>query len=276
MLALIIAMTLWGTLGAFVLWSHLPAIDVAFYRCLFGAVVVGGWLLKSKNYIRFERNISSIALAGICLVLNWFFLFKSFQVSTITIGNISYYLQPIILVVLGIVFYQEKVSFQKWGLISLALCGVVLTIDIDNLYSSNILLGVGLALLAAFLYSLVTILMKNVHLDYMKIIFVQLVIGVLILAPFVDYHKLSTTAMICITIIGVFHTLLAYFLYYRAINHCSFTQIATISYLDPIVAITTDAIFFHHNLSEFQLLGIVMTFVALYFMIRMSKNSIPI
>src|SRR3990167_1224694 len=102
MLQLMLAMILWGTLGVFVLWSGLPAVDVAFYRCLLGAVLIGAWLIKSKNKISFDKNTGIVALAGICLVTNWVLLFKSFQVSTITIGNMSYYLQPVILIILGI------------------------------------------------------------------------------------------------------------------------------------------------------------------------------
>src|SRR3990167_7722948 len=99
MLGLILSMTLWGTLGAFVLWSDLSAIDVAFYRCLIGALLMGCWLIKSKERIKLDKSTAIVALAGICLVLNWVFLFKSFQVSSITIGNISYYLQQIMLII---------------------------------------------------------------------------------------------------------------------------------------------------------------------------------
>src|SRR5690349_13618626 len=104
MLPLALSMILWGTLGVFVLWSHLSAIDVAFYRCLIGAFFMGCWLIKTKEKITLNKNVFIVSLAGIFLVLNWVFLFKSFQISSITIGNISYYLQPIILILLGIIF----------------------------------------------------------------------------------------------------------------------------------------------------------------------------
>jgi len=274
MLPLILSMTLWGTLGVFVLWSGLAAIDVAFYRCLIGTLLIGCWLVKSKQRINLDRSIAIVALAGIFLVLNWVFLFKSFQVSTITIGNISYYLQPIILIILGIFIYQEKVNLQKWMLISLALGGVLLTIDMRNLSSPNILLGVLFALIAAFLYSLLTVLMKNINLNYFKVIFIQLVIGVIILLPFVHFQSLSSSAIVCLMIIGVVHTLLAYFLYYNAIKKTSFTQIAVLSYLDPIVAIASDVIFFNRHLDFYQIVGVVLTFAALYLLVTTSRTSV--
>lgn len=276
MLELMLSMTIWGTLGVFVLWSGLAAIDVAFYRCLIGALLIGCWLIRSKERIKLDKSTTVVVLAGIFLVLNWVFLFKSFQVSTITIGNISYYLQPIILIILGIFIYQEKVSLQKWMLILLALCGVLLTIDLHNLKSSHIVLGVFFALLAALLYSFLTILMKRVNLDFFKVIFIQLVIGVVILLPFVHFQALSVIAITCLVIIGLIHTLLAYFLYYNAIKKTNFTQIAVISYLDPIVVIASDVIFFNRQLNLYQIAGVGLTFVALYFLVTVSRSTVQI
>lgn len=272
MIELMLSMTLWGTLGVFVLWSQLPAMDIAFYRCLIGAVLIGCWLIKSKEKIRIDKNSAIVAIAGICLVLNWVFLFKSFQVSSITIGNISYYLQPIMLIILGIFIYQEKVSLQKWMLILLALLGVILTIDLHNLASPNILLGVGFALVAALLYSFVTILMKPIHANFFQVIFIQLLVGVIFLLPFAHLQLFSPVAMICLIIIGIFHTLLAYFLYYSAIKKTNFTQIAIFSYLDPIVAIITDVLFFNRQLNLYQITGVVLTFSALYWLVIASRS----
>ncbi len=272
MIELMLSMTLWGTLGIFVLWSGMSAIDVAFYRCLIGASLMGCWLIKSKKRISFDKDTAVVMLAGIFLVLNWVFLFKSFQVSSITIGNIAYYLQPIILIILGIFIYKEKVSLQKWMLILLALCGVLLTIDLHNLQSPHIILGVIFALFAALLYSFLTLLMKRVNLHYFNVIFIQLAVGVVILFPFIHFQALSSIAIICLITIGIIHTLLAYFLYYNAIKKTNFTQIAVLSYLDPIVAIATDVIFFNRQLNFYQITGVVLTFVALYLLVMISRS----
>jgi drug/metabolite transporter (DMT)-like permease len=271
---LILSMTLWGTLGIFVLWSNLPAIDIAFYRCLIGTLFIGCWMFKSKQIIQLNKTTGIVALAGICLVLNWVFLFKSFQVSSITIGNMSYYLQPVMLIILGMFIYNEKVSLKKWILILFALSGTLLTIDLHNLHSSNILLGVLLALVAALLYSFLTLLMKNINLNYLKIIFIQLGIGTLILLPLVHLQRLSFLTITCLIVIGLVHTLLAYYLYYNAIKKTSFTQIAVLSYLDPIVAIITDVIFFNRHLSILQIVGIGLTFSALYLLITAERTIV--
>ena len=83
MFQLMLSMILWGTLGIFVLWSGLSAIDVAFYRCLIGTLIIGCWMVKSKQSIKLDKTTGIVALAGVFLVLNWVFLFKSFQISSI-------------------------------------------------------------------------------------------------------------------------------------------------------------------------------------------------
>lgn len=277
MIDLIIAMTIWGTLGAFVLWSGVSAIEVAFYRCLIGALLIGCMLLRTKQKIKFNKETSQVALAGIFLVLNWVFLFKSFQISNITIGNMSYYLQPLMLVILGIFFYKEKVSIANWLLMALALTGVLLTIDIYNLQSPHILMGVFYALIAALLYSFLTMMMKYNNTSYFQVIFIQLFIGIIILSPFIHFQWLSPRALSCLLIIGVVHTLLAYFVYYRAIKNTTFVQIAVASYLDPIVAIATDIAFFDRHLNYLQLIGIGLTFLSLYYLvISRNKNNVAI
>lgn len=269
-------MTLWGTLGVFVLWSGLPALDVAFYRCLIGAFFISLWLIHSKEKIYFNKNTAKVILAGICLVLNWVLLFKSFRVSNITIGNMSYYLQPVILIILGMLIYQEKINLKQWLFILITLGGLLLTIDIHNLHSQNILLGVFYALFAALFYSLLTLLMRQVEMNYFKVIFIQLIIGVIILFPFVHFHKLGITAVICVGIIGFIHTLFAYSLYYEAIKTASFTEIAVISYLDPIVAIITDVFFFNRQLNFSQIAGVGITFAAIYYLVVQSKRRIAL
>ncbi|MBP7781310.1 MAG: DMT family transporter [Burkholderiales bacterium] len=269
MLEITASMLIWGTLGMFVLWSKVSAIDLTFFRCLIGALSVGLYLLKSGRRISFNRSTLIISLAGIFAVANWLFLFKSFQLASITIGNMAYYLQPIILLLLGFMCKFERFSWRKVILILLACLGVALTIRLDSFAVPNILLGVSCALFAAILYSLVTLMMRNIHADIFVIIFIQLLIGVLMTAPLASFSVTALSGWWCLLIIGLVHTPLAYFLYYRGIKKASVTQIAVLSYLDPIVAIISDIVFFNQHLNGVQLFGISLTFLAGFMLIRL-------
>src|SRR5689334_6823599 len=99
MLELILTMIIWGTLGAFALWSGVSALEIAFYRSFLGAICIGFFAFKEIPRFSLNRKNLLIAVAGLLIVLNWVLVFKSFQLSSITIGNMSYALQPILLVI---------------------------------------------------------------------------------------------------------------------------------------------------------------------------------
>lgn len=107
MIELILFMIIWGSVGLFAVLSKVSALEIAFYRCLIGSIFLGVYLLHGKKSISLNKSLIKISLAGVFLVLNWVFLFKSFQVSSITIGNMSYYLQPVILLTLGVFFKKD-------------------------------------------------------------------------------------------------------------------------------------------------------------------------
>jgi drug/metabolite transporter (DMT)-like permease len=110
---LILAMVIWGTLGLFVLKSGLGSIEIAFFRCLIGTLVLAPYCWYKGFFSTKTLHVTiilPILLGGIFVVLNWILLFESFRLSSITLGNVSYYMQPVFLVVLGKIFFRENIS----------------------------------------------------------------------------------------------------------------------------------------------------------------------
>lgn len=283
MYKLTLSMIIWGSLGIFVLWSGLPALELAFYRCIVGATILSLYCWKKGYFSRHYINITSIyysILSGIFVVLNWIFLFKSFQLASITIGNVSYYLQPVFLVILGIIFFAESTSLKQWFYILLTTLGVMLTSNL-NLTTfqthQHLILGVGCAILAGMLYAFSTVIVKLVKETPPALItLIQLISGFIIFMPFIHISNILTLNQISISniiIIGIVHTAVAYILYYQAVREINLTLVAILSYLDPIVAIITDIIFCHRSLNWIQITGIVLTFIGSYRVIRLKQKS---
>lgn len=281
MINLILAMIIWGSLGIFALWSGLSAMELAFCRCFIGAVVLGLYCWQKKQFIlkNFQNkpNIFYALAAGVFIVLNWVLLFKSFQLASITIGNVSYYLQPVFLVILSILFFQELVTAKQWYFISLTTLGVILTsnLDTDMQFGSNLLLGVGCAVGAGLLYAFATIFIKYIkNMPAALVTFIQLSLGCIILLPFVDIFSLSKASaqvIFVVMFIGIIHTAIAYILYYKALDAVNLTLVGILSYIDPIVAIFTDVIFCHRTFNSIQILGIFLTFLGSYKVIQLKQ-----
>lgn len=71
-----LAMIISGSIGAFVLLSGLPVIDVVFWRCLIGAVALLLFIILSRQpFSRLTRLTLALAvLGGVALVINWLLL----------------------------------------------------------------------------------------------------------------------------------------------------------------------------------------------------------
>lgn len=67
-----LAMIISGSIGAFVLLSGLPVIDVVFWRCLIGAVALLLFIILSRQpFSRLTRLTLALAvLGGVALVIN--------------------------------------------------------------------------------------------------------------------------------------------------------------------------------------------------------------
>jgi drug/metabolite transporter (DMT)-like permease len=276
MLQLILAMIIWGTLGLFVLKSGLSSINIAFYRCLIGALMLAPFCFYKGYFVQkyFElKQLIPILLGGIFVVLNWILLFESFHYASITLGNVSYYLQPVFLLFLSRIFFKEDISPIKYFFIFLTFIGVLLTINLSSdllFVQQRELIGVGFALLAGFFYSLATLIVKQTkNMPAPMITFLQLSIGTLILLPLssithIEYH-LDTISYIFI--LGAVHTVIAFVLYYNSVSQLSTDKIAVASYVDPIAAIATDVLFFDRVLLAIQVVGIFITLISSYFVI---------
>lgn len=148
-----LAMIISGSIGAFVLLSGLPVIDVVFWRCLIGAVTLLLFILLSRQpFSRLTRLTLALAiLGGVALVINWLLLFAAYSRVSIGMATVVYNTQPFMLVLLSMIL-GERVSAVKWGWLLLAFGGVVILLssELTPTHGDNLVTGIALALCAAF------------------------------------------------------------------------------------------------------------------------------
>jgi len=256
-------MTLMGTIGWFVVMSGQPAIDVVFWRCLFGAValtVICAGMGVFKGQVT-KRQIGLAALGGVAIVLNWLMLFSAFPRASISISTVVYNTQPFMLVVFGAVLFGEKLNTRKIALLGVAFIGVIAITQSrpDAGYiGTDYLTGILLALGAAFMWAVAAVITKKLtgmrpHL----ITLIQVSVGIVILAPFANFTDLPTgfQSWIMLVSMGVIHTGLLYILMYGAIQKLPTHLQGALTFVYPVSAITIDAIAFGITLAPVQLFG---------------------
>lgn len=262
-----LAMIISGSIGAFVLLSGLPVIDVVFWRCLIGAVTLLLFILLSRQpFSRLTRLTLALAiLGGVALVINWLLLFAAYSRVSIGMATVVYNTQPFMLVLLSMML-GEKVSAVKWAWLLLAFSGVVILLssELTPAHSDNLVTGIVLALGAAFFYALTAIIARKLQpLPAQHIAFIQVIVGTVMLLPLVHAPEFNSHfPWHYLLILGVVHTGIMYQLLYSAIQKLPTPVTGSLSFIYPLVAILVDYLVFHHALAPLQLAGGVLILLA--------------
>ncbi|MCE0916413.1 DMT family transporter [Pseudomonas sp. NMI760_13] len=270
-LEMIAAMLISGTIGWFVLVSGQPVLEVVFWRCVFGA---GTLLLicAAMGFLKpgvLTRATFLLAVAsGVAIVGNWVLLFASYSRASIAIGTAVYNVQPFMLVGLAALFLGEKITLAKLTWLSVAFLGMLAIVSAHGAGQASgdeYLLGIVLALGAAFLYAVAALIIKRLtgtppHL----IALIQVSTGVLLLAPWVKLGGLpgELPALGSLVTLGIVHTGLMYVLLYSAIQRLPTALTGALSFIYPIAAILVDWVAFDHRLAAVQWLGVGLILLA--------------
>lgn len=265
------AMLIAGTIGWFVLMSGQPVVDVVFWRCLIGALVMAPvcmMLGQLRPTVLAPRVLLLAALGGGAIVVNWLLLFASYSYASISVATVLYNTQPFMLVGFGVLFLGERVTLPKLLWLGAAFAGMVLIVQAkpDVSYAGgDFLYGVFLALAAAFFYAVAAIVAKKLkgtppHL----ITLVQTIVGTVMLAPFVGFAGLPQEggAWASLVAIGAVHTGLMYVLLYSAFQRLPTPVAASLSFVYPVAAILVDLIVFGVRLHPVQIAGSTLILVA--------------
>ncbi|WAZ23343.1 DMT family transporter [Streptomyces cinnabarinus] len=262
---LTIAMVLSGTLGVFVVESGASPFNVVFFRVLFGALALGGYIL-ARGWLRDHgftpRTLGLAVLGGVFIVFNWVLLFQSYENTSISVATVVYHTQPFYVVLLGALLFRERITAAKAAWIGVAFAGLVLVSGVtpgDFGSGGAYLTGLGQALLAALLYGLSTVVTKRVtgvrpHL----IALVQVLVGIPLLLPFADFGAMRGTGADWgwLVGLGIIHTGLMYVLMYAAYAQLPTAKIAVLAFVYPAVAMLVDWAVYGHHIGLVQALGV--------------------
>ncbi|RED52025.1 DMT family transporter [Aestuariispira insulae] len=271
MIEMIIAMALSGTIGLFVLESGQSAFNAVFFRCLFGALGLAAFcwwrgLLRPASFNR--RNVILALVGGVALVSNWILLFSSFSLASISISTAAYHTQPFFLVLLSALFLREKIGGSKLGWLAIAFGGLVLILELDSASFTGdmaMIQGLGLALGAAVLYAIATLVIKRQQgMAPHLIALIQVILGCFMLAPLVDFQAAPQDgrAWGFLVGLGLIHTCIMYILLYSAFQKLKTAAIAILAFVYPAVAILVDYLVYDQDLSLYQMAGIALILIA--------------
>ncbi|MEC1133875.1 MULTISPECIES: DMT family transporter [Bacillus amyloliquefaciens group] len=281
---MVISMIIFGSIGFFSEHTNVPSIELVFVRCLCASLFLGVCWFGSGRYRTEQwnrREVLQTLACGFFLVLNWVFLFKSFEETSVTIAISVYHLAPVLVLLLGSLIYREKLHIVSVTSIVICFLGTALISGINGNTSFSQLMGSGIiwAVLAALFYAFTTLAGKGINsLSPYAVTCLQTGLGVIILLPFVRFgafSDLSHVNWIMIVSTGIIHTGIVYLLFFDSLRFLSTRFISIIVFLDPAVAIVLDTVFTGFRPDLYQSLGIVLIFAGMALSLIRKQKAVP-
>lgn len=270
-LYIIIAMVSFGTIGLFVKNINLPSAEIALWRGVLAIIILFALLLvskKSKSLFTIGKDIWKFVLSGIAMGFNWVFLFEAYNHTSVALSTLSYYFAPTLIMIASIFIFKEKLSSKQILCFIASTVGLLMIIGVSGGSSSDII-GVLYGIGAAFLYATIILINKaNGTIEGLVRTFIQFASAVIVLFPYISFkngfqiHKLDSSGLVSLLILGIFHTGLMYYLYFKGLSNVSGQQAAILSYIDPAVAVVLSVIILDESISGFQLLGGIIILLA--------------
>ncbi len=228
-LMLIISMAIFGSLGLFVRNIPLASGELALYRAVMASVMIGGFLLITKQKIPFakiKKEIPLLLASGIAMGFNWILLFQAYKYTTVSVATLSYYFAPVIVTAACPIIFKEKMTLKQWTCFGVSTLGIVLITGIGDMnQGSSHLTGILFGLGAAVLYATVILLNKFIkNVEGIHRTFFQFVAAVIVLVPYVlltsgmNLTVLNSKGWLNLLIVGLVHTGITYCLYFSSLK----------------------------------------------------------
>jgi chloramphenicol-sensitive protein RarD len=127
-----LAYTLWGFFPIYwKLLASISALQLTCHRIVWSGVVLAILIVRSNEWralsraMRSPRVVRIYTVAAIILAVNWLIFVWAVSVERIVQTSLGYFITPLLSVVLGVVFFGERLRHVQWLSVSLAAAGVL-------------------------------------------------------------------------------------------------------------------------------------------------------
>ncbi len=137
-------------IGAYVLWGlfpiywkqleQVPSVEIIAHRIVWSLVFILIIVLSSRRLkelrlaVRSKKVLSAYTLGAILLAINWTTFVWAVNAGFVVDASLGYFINPLVSVLLGVIFFRERLRIWQWVAIGLAATGVLyLTIRYGSL-----------------------------------------------------------------------------------------------------------------------------------------------
>jgi chloramphenicol-sensitive protein RarD len=126
------AYALWGFFPIYWKFLHLvPALQVIGHRIAWSFIVLAVYILVTRQWRDFRtaafqwKTIGIYSIAAVLLSLNWLIYVWGVNAGFIVETSLGYFINPLLSVLLGVIFLRERLRLAQWIPVGLAAIGVL-------------------------------------------------------------------------------------------------------------------------------------------------------
>ena len=108
---------------------HVPAIQVIGHRIIWSFIMLAIFILITNQWTELYANINAkvmrtYTIAAILIGINWFLYVWAVNANFIVETSLGYFINPLVSVLLGVIFLKERLRVAQWIPVILAAVGV--------------------------------------------------------------------------------------------------------------------------------------------------------
>ena len=277
----IVSLLIFGSNGVFASHIDMTSAEIVCMRTLIGSLALILVLLISRTKLDWavmKREAFRLIAAGICIGVNWALLFEAYKLMSVSIATLTYYLAPIIVLILSPLLLREKQSARAYIGMGAAVVGLVLAVGLGDasVTATGLIVGLG----SAVFYAGLIIFNKKIDgVTGLPLTTIEMVIAVCVMLPYVlltgghvgfppDMEGTLYLIFLCLVNTG-----LACWLYFSSMNRLPARAVALFGYVDPVSALIFSAVFLGDRMGVLQIVGAVLVFAGAAFGQSKSKSD---
>lgn len=286
---------IWNGLAAYVMWGFfpiywkllhdVPALQVIGHRIAWSFVLLIIVILASKQWKEFRsaalepKTIAIYFIAAVLLSINWLIYVWGVNAGFIVETSLGYFINPLISVLLGVLFLRERLRTMQWVPITLAATGVIyLTVTYGRLPWIAISLAVsfgiyGLVKKLAPLGSLYGLTLETALVFPMALICLAFV-GFTGTGSFLREGLLTDILLIGTGVV----TSIPLLMFASAARQIPLTMIGVLQYIAPTLQFLIGVFLYHEPFDQSRLIGFSMVWLALviFWVENYLANRVPL
>ena len=262
----------WGFIGViyFEYVAFIGHVELVVHRCLWTAVMLfltTSFFSKWRVFLNIIKNykiLVALFFSGLLIFLNWAIWIYAVATDRIIDASFGYFIMPIISVLLGKIFFKEKLNNKR--ILSIIL--VLISILILLLFNLKSLPWVGLVV--AISWAFYNLIRKKIDVDTD----VGLLIESLYILPFAlivfyfiiekglnDFSLMSPSLSLFLILAGPM-TVIPLFLYVRGVELIGLGPTGMIFYITPTLQFILGYFYYHEQFSMIKFLSFIIIWIA--------------